>query len=335
MPEGEITIRYTGHFSVSESRDITRKRRSFNRILKRLKNIWIDDKIVIDFRKNTPANWAHTLNFHIPFAFFVLDQIRQHELKEKPVFVLSERTPTYIKNVFAMFELPTMFSDADIEARLVEFNQNPFDCLRTPAISWIQQFILPSSPWKKLEQTAYDLPRRVFLSRRDSRNIRNEAEIEQLLGQYGYQKIYPEDLTVAQQLQIFIHAEAIAAIHGAAIGPMLYRPASKTGLKFLEIFSPGHMTNYYRGMADQIGAEWIGVRGRLEPGQVAQAYNFNQAFLKHSLTSFEACPESIRQAIDQLGLYPEAAENYLYSLIKVRRLQITKEILTFVWRVMI
>ncbi|WP_428243545.1 glycosyltransferase family 61 protein [Gynuella sp.] len=303
MPAGHIVIKYSGNMITSESNDITSKRKTLNK-LKRLyqKTSESYDGIVIDLRRNTPGNWAHTLNFHIPFAFFVIDQLHKHNIKDPYIFILSENTPSYIKNIFALFELPVQFSDNTILAKQVEFNQAPFDCLRTPAIHWVRDLIIPQKPYQQLQNATYELPKRVFLSRRSSRNISNEEEVENFLLQYKFEKIYPEDLTVEQQLQIFMKAEAIIAVHGAAIGPMMYRSPVQKTLKLLEILTPGHMTNYYRGMADQVGVEWCGVRGRLSPDHVSKAYDFSTSFLEYSLTSFEVCTQSLQEGLELLAL---------------------------------
>ncbi len=69
-----------------------------------------------------------------------------------------------------------------------------------------------------------DLPKRIFLSRRNASSRRpfNEVECQKLLETYGFKTIYPEELTFEQQVQIFHNAEMIAGGSGAAFTNLLY-----------------------------------------------------------------------------------------------------------------
>lgn len=69
-----------------------------------------------------------------------------------------------------------------------------------------------------------DLPKRIFLSRKNAslRRLFNEIECQKLLETYGFKTIYPEDLTFEQQVQIFNNAEMIAGGSGAAFTNLLY-----------------------------------------------------------------------------------------------------------------
>lgn len=69
-----------------------------------------------------------------------------------------------------------------------------------------------------------DLPKRIFLSRKNASSRRpfNEYECQKLLRTYGFETIYPEELTFEQQVQIFHNAEMIAGGSGAAFTNLLY-----------------------------------------------------------------------------------------------------------------
>ena len=70
--------------------------------------------------------------------------------------------------------------------------------------------------------------------------------------------IYPEDLSPQEQLKLFTDAEQIVGIHGAGMAPLLYRDTNKPSLKLVEILSPGHMTNFFRVIAEHTGTSWVG-----------------------------------------------------------------------------
>lgn len=305
LQTGEIRLSFTPEVTVSCSKDVSQRRRLLANLKTGLEPQSIEDLILVDFRCHSPSNWAHSLHSHIPLAFLI-----QHELKDifhdrSPLFILSKNIPTYIRNLYQFFGLQIMTTDRDIRGKFVEFEITPFQCLRTAAPGLIQQLIAETPAYQQLlqnsDQLPKPLPQKVFLSRRDTRRLKNEAMVEQYLAKYGFQKLYAENLTVQQQLALFIHATDIVAIHGAGMGPLLYRPANRSPLKLLEILSPGHMTKFYRGVAHQIGARWVGVRGRLEPKQIQAAYDFTKPFLAYSLDDFDLDLDSLELALAHLN----------------------------------
>ena len=69
-----------------------------------------------------------------------------------------------------------------------------------------------------------DLPKRIFISRKNASSRRpfNEYECQELLRTYGFETIYPEELSFEQQVQLFHNAEMIAGGSGAAFTNLLY-----------------------------------------------------------------------------------------------------------------
>ena len=113
----------------------------------------------------------------------------------------------------------------------------------------------------------------------------------------GYVTVYPEDLSVEDQFQLFNTAEQIVAVHGAGLGPLLYRHPNSPLRHLVEILPCGHMTDFFRLMAQQVGVPWTGVRGRLKPEYVAPAYQMQNFFKQYSLDNFEVDPESLERAL--------------------------------------
>jgi hypothetical protein len=74
---------------------------------------------------------------------------------------------------------------------------------------------------------SFDLPANVFLPRRGTRSLTNEAEIYSLLSAQGFEKVYSEDLTVPQQFALLRQADRIVAVHGAGLAPLEYRSSTR------------------------------------------------------------------------------------------------------------
>ena len=57
---------------------------------------------------------------------------------------------------------------------------------------------------------------RIFLARRPGRRSYNQEEIFKVFEKYGFEKVFPEDLSLLRQLELFSNAEIIAGPSGAA-----------------------------------------------------------------------------------------------------------------------
>ncbi len=216
--------------------------------------------------------------------------------------ILPGKTPGYILKAAELFGFSALASDDTIEGEAIAFTSEPWigiravreDLAKLPLVRQIMQE-------RKIHGPApADQPDRVFLSRRDTRNLENEAQTEAFLAARGYRKIYPEDLSALEQLRLFEHAESIVAIHGAGLAPLMYLSDTAKLKQLIEIFPCGHMTNVFRVMAHKVGCKWIGVRGKIKPEHIEPAYDLENPFLKYSLQSFEVDLASLELAFDMI-----------------------------------
>lgn len=254
--------------------------------------------VFFDFRLRNPQNWAHFLNNHLPICFMLMDQT---DLTPAEVtLILPAKTPGYILRAAELFGFHAMASDDTIEGEAVTFTSEPWTGIRAVREEWVR---LPSVRKALAQQGIHGTspanpPNKVFLSRKDTRNLENEAETEAFLAARGYVKIYPEDLSALEQLQLFAHAESIVGIHGAGLAPLMYLSDAARLKQLIEIFPCGHMTDVFRVMAHQVGCKWIGVRGKIKPEHIEPAYDLDNPFMKYSLQSFEVDLASLELAFD-------------------------------------
>ncbi len=76
--------------------------------------------------------------------------------------------------------------------------------------------------------TCDDTPRRIFCSRRmDKRSCRNAPQVEELFTSHGFEVIYPEDLSMADQIVTFRNAEQVAGFAGSALFNLMFCPQPK------------------------------------------------------------------------------------------------------------
>lgn len=63
-----------------------------------------------------------------------------------------------------------------------------------------------------------EYPARIFCSRRvDKRPCRNSVEVEEMFADHGFEVIYPEDFSLAEQARVFRDAEVVAGFGGSGL----------------------------------------------------------------------------------------------------------------------
>lgn len=94
--------------------------------------------------------------------------------------------------------------------------------------------------------------KKIFISRAKAskRKLLNEAEVYEYLKPYGFMSVVLEDLTVAEQIQLFASAKVIAAPHGAGLTNILF---SNPGATVIEFFAPSLVHNCYPILSSLVG----------------------------------------------------------------------------------
>lgn len=92
-----------------------------------------------------------------------------------------------------------------------------------------------------------NLPRCFFVGRRQpNRSIQNNAEVEAYFRNRGWSVLYLEDLSFQEQISLFKNAQAVCALHGAALANLVWcRPETYV----LEMFADNYLHGAYEGIA--------------------------------------------------------------------------------------
>lgn len=255
-------------------------------------------RILYDVRDKSPANIAHFIDDHLPILFCMMQAF---DLTfEQILIALPADIPDYICAAAEVFGLETWKTDDPVDGLTVSsdvWRAGPqirairHEWVRIPWVADRLDMALAAE-----QERPAALPRRVFLSRRKTRTLENEAEVEAFLADWGFVKVYAEDFPVLDQFRLFREAEAIVAVHGAALAPLLYVPPDGRLTHLVELMPCGHMTNVYRVVSAHVNVSWAAVRGRLKPEYVRPAYDLTQPFKKYSLDSFSIDPQAIAMA---------------------------------------
>lgn len=257
--------------------------------------------LVLDLRHGNPGNWAHFLNNHMALVALVG---RETGLDWRALtLLLPARSPGWLEKLVELLGLSGVFTNQVVEAEGLRVQIPDWNgirgergaLLRDPGISPIAAAMADG---RIAPQDG--APRKLFVARKGTRTLINQSEIEALLHPQGFATIYPEDLSVDQEIRYFIDAEEIVAIHGAGLAPLIYRVPDMPPSTLLEILPVGHITNFYRAMIADLHGRWVGARGYLEADQVAEIYNLDRPYLKHSLRDFRVDPLSVEVALEIL-----------------------------------
>ncbi len=119
------------------------------------------------------------------------------------------------------------------------------------ALKWYRELA-----WSAFDLTPRPGKRRIYISRRRTRyrRIVNEAEIERVLHDHGFETYFTEDLSFREQVELMSEAEIIASPSGAALTNILFAPP---GTKILVMVEPVQISVFFWTMAEAAGhAYW-------------------------------------------------------------------------------
>jgi capsular polysaccharide biosynthesis protein len=279
-PEIRLTVRQdsTQSLGIAESN-------FYKKLYKRFTApIQMEEEYIYDARYDTDGNIAHILTNIVP-ALLVAK-----EICPKITVVLREKATTMAKNAYKVLGFPLLCTDKEVCGKLIF----PSDGSQGVFEAWY------SSIFGNLEFEDYNkhTPERVFISRKGSRSLINENEVEQTLQEYGFQKFYFEDIPISEQWSITRNAKVLVAMHGAAMASLVF---NRNAVKVVELFHPGYVADMYRHMTNTMGGTWCGVTGQITEN-VIKELDFKQNARSFALLSTRIDTTSLRMALDYLGV---------------------------------
>ena len=113
---------------------------------------------------------------------------------------------------------------------------------------WLRERLAPDAP------AAPGNGRKLFVSRGSaaSRRVVNEAELEPVLAEHGFELIDPAGMSIAEQVALFSRVSAVVGPHGAGLTNLLFSPP---GTRVVEIFATpaAQGISNYRVLASHLG----------------------------------------------------------------------------------
>ena len=174
----------------------------------------------------------------------------------QPTFIIPNDPPSYIHDTLELLDIKSS------------------NCLewQSPAID-VKNLVLPSYPeanpenlhWLRTnlrssiqEEVPYNIPNRIYISREKApkRRVKNESEVLNLVNDFGFERVFAEDLSIKSQIRLFSKANKIIGPHGAGLTNMIWGDE----MTIIEIHND-YIRDHYSVLANNLGHRYIPIQG--------------------------------------------------------------------------
>lgn len=132
--------------------------------------------------------------------------------------------------------------------------------IRDFRMDWENVLLLREACINNITTVNSNMPRRIFLARKNNQRIVNTSEIENIFIKYGFEIVYCEDLSFREQVRLFNNAEFVAGPTGAAMTNILF---CNPGTKFICLIPKKFRFYSYSTIAGNLGLKSIFVDGKI------------------------------------------------------------------------
>jgi capsular polysaccharide biosynthesis protein len=278
-PDIEISIRQESTRTLPNCSNIYRK------IYRKLAApMQIDGEYILDTRYEIDSNMAHIMTGVVPRLLAV------QKICDRVTLVLHSNATPMAKNIYKLLGASILCTDKDVNGKLVladDQSHGAYDACYNALFGELT-----------FEGFNPQTPEKVFISRKGSRNLINESEVEQTLQAYGFKKYYFEDIPISEQWSVARNAKVMVGMHGAALSSLVLNNNNK--VKLIELFHPGYVVDMYRNMANAVGGSWCGVSGQITEDVIGKL-DFKEEARAFAGTSTKIDINSLRMALEYLG----------------------------------
>ncbi len=130
-------------------------------------------------------------------------------------------------------------------------------------IKFLRDSFLPQS---SSDMTQKGEKKRIYISRGDAtyRRVLNEADVIELLEEYGFEVVQLADFSFAEQAALMASAEVVVAPHGSGLTNLIF---CSPGTKIVEIFSPEMVALYFWKLSDLCQLDYYYTVGNRAKGE--------------------------------------------------------------------
>lgn len=246
--------------------------------------IQMDEEYIYDSRFETDGNIAHIL------GCVAVKILLSQKICPKITVILNENPKKMALNAYKILGIPVICTNKDVQGKIV-LTSDPSD-------KHYEQFYRSLFGQLSFEGYKPQTPERIFISRKGSRCLINEKEIEQTLKEYGFEKFYFEDIPITEQWSVTRNAKVVVGMHGAALKSLVF---NTNAVKVVELFHPGYVVDVYRQDTNAVGGTWCGVIGQL-PENIIKELDYKKKPRSFALSSTKIDITSLRMALECLEI---------------------------------
>ena len=174
----------------------------------------------------------------------------------QPTFIIPSDPPSYIQETLELLDVKPSdcfeWKSPAIDVRTLVLPSYPE--ANPENLHWLRTKLRDSTQKNKSEKT----PKRIYISRKKApkRRIENEKQLLNLLSDFGFERVYAEDLSVQNQIKLFSNANKIIGPHGAGLTNMIWGDE----MTIFEIHND-YVRDHYYVLANNLGHEYIPIQG--------------------------------------------------------------------------
>ncbi|MCT7955216.1 glycosyltransferase family 61 protein [Laspinema palackyanum] len=154
--------------------------------------------------------------------------------------------------------------------------------------NWVFDFLRQELvPQSILDSDDSQKTRRLYISRNkaSSRRLLNEEVIFDRLQPKGFEKVFLEDYSLSEQIELFATANCVVAPHGAGLTNLIFCPKNT---KVLEIYSPNYVSVSYWNISNQVGLDYYYLFGSGERPKPFEDPHLRLEDIQVNIPEFEA-----------------------------------------------
>lgn len=260
----------------TELQRLSPKRKLYQAVTSRLrevKKLDCAEKFIFDARWDTCKNISHIIDLAtlVLFARKVLREQFQKEIDIHVILASEAVKYDYVMDMYRLMGIPLISTDDIVCGEVVTISPCPHKLYTAKP----ELFDIDFPEYKEM---GFE---KVFIPRRGSRGLINNDEVTEFLTKQGFQVCYFEDFSVAEKWSIIRDAKIVVALHGAAVNSLIFNrlgleenATPGSGVKVIELISPGWIDYGFRELVSVINGKWCGVRGQITP-EMLHAVDFS------------------------------------------------------------
>jgi hypothetical protein len=202
------------------------------------------------------------------YCHWLLDQLPRLRYLEGSQRIIMYKLAPFMKNMLEIMNIDTervhelgeravlRIGNLNIESSMAEQFHHPCQHVNRELINFVEASLTTPT----VESIVQPAKRNIYLSRNkyEGRRISNECDLLTVLDRYDFHTVYPEELSVSEQIRLFKNADVIVSPHGASLANTIFCE----NVTLVEIFNQNYGTPTFYLIAKLLGFPYQHILGK-------------------------------------------------------------------------